>query len=146
MVMRSAAKVSIVLLVVIGFVVNVPLASAAEHDSFDISPSFGNLQNHEISTLKESQQTVLYLTIQNKLSEKQPAVIIYEVWNEEEFTVYLAWQTVTIPANGEYEMSVSWLPSAPGNYILRTFALSSLNPEDSEVLSSVFVSEMLTVI
>jgi len=42
------------------------------------------------------------------------------------FTVYLQWQTGTLPAGGAINMGLSFVPTEAGDYTVRTFVLSSI--------------------
>jgi hypothetical protein len=102
-------------------------------------PSLKDISGNEIDEVGVGQQVVLSTTIQNNNDEPQPFVALIEVRDSDGITVFLAWQTGTLNANGEAEVGLSWTPEEAGDYTVRTFVISELAAPD--ILSPVAESE-----
>src|SRR5690606_31676425 len=102
------------------------------------APSVRDSQGNTIGQVLAGQQVVLSSTIQNNEGISGPYAAIVEVRDSSGVTVYLQWQTGTLPANGSTNVGVSWTPDAPGTYTIRVFVLSSLS--NPQILSEIVTS------
>ncbi|MGH9923695.1 MAG: hypothetical protein ACRD38_13180 [Nitrososphaerales archaeon] len=129
--------------VLLGFV---PLAFAQSIDPIvEISPSFQNLSGDEITEQGIGKPVLLDLSLTNRYDKKESVVAIIDVRDEEGVTWYIAWQGTSLNENGNYTMSVSWLPTEAGEYQIRSFAVDSLEPGSIDVVSPVYTSRTLLV-
>jgi hypothetical protein len=87
-------------------------------------------------------QLVLSTTIENNF-DAQEYVVIIEARDENGVSVFIGLQSGTLAPDTSSSIEASWTPESPGDYQIRTFAISSL--EDGEVLSGVSVSNTLIV-
>lgn len=88
-----------------------------------------------VDQVQAGQQVVLTTTINNNLDEAVPFVAIVEVRDDNGVTVFLAWQTGTLGADGRATVGLSWTPDFAGDYDIRTFVISSL--DNPRILSEV---------
>lgn len=68
---------------------------------------------------------ILSVDINNNDFDQEFAGIV-EVRDADGFTVYLQWQTGTLPAGGDVNIGLSFVPTEAGEYTVRTFVLSSI--------------------
>lgn len=121
------------------FVLTAPVGSAITSGSTTPStPVVRDSQNNPVTQVLAGQQVVLSSTIKNNEDAPTPYAAIVEVRDSDGVTVYLQWQTGTLPANGSNNVGVSWTPDEPGTYTIRVFVLSDLN--NPQILSSVVTS------
>jgi hypothetical protein len=93
-----------------------------------------------LDEISAGQQVVLTTNVVNNNAGSQPFVALIEVRDSSGITVFLAWQTGTLPANGQTQVGLSWTAEFPGDYTVRTFVISDLaNPD---VLSEVSETEI----
>jgi hypothetical protein len=94
----------------------------------------------ELDEVSSGQQVVLTTNVINNNAAPQPFVALLEVRDNNGVTIFLAWQTGTLPANDRTQVGLSWTPEDPGDYQVRTFVISDLtNPR---VLSLVSTSDI----
>jgi hypothetical protein len=91
-----------------------------------VDPATGS----ELTTVTVGRQIVLSTTIINNFDSAQPFVAMMEVRDSNGITQRVDFQTGTLEPSGQTGIGVSWTPSAPGDYTVRTFAISNLqNPQ-----------------
>jgi hypothetical protein len=124
----------------------VPLAYAQSIDPVvEISPSFQNLSDDEITEQGIGKPVLLDLSLTNRYDTSESVVAIVDVQDEEGVTWYLAWQGISLDENGNSTMRISWLPTEAGEYQIRSFAVDSVEPGSIDVLSPVYTSRTLLV-
>ncbi len=124
-----------------------PIALGQESSDIivELQPSFHSLVGDEILVQNPGKPVIIEVAMHNKYDFEQPAVGMVDVRDAHGVTWYIAWQSTNLSPNGNYEMSVSWLPTDKGEYRVRTFAVSALPPGEVDVLSPVYESALLTV-
>lgn len=88
---------------------------------------------------------MLNFDVHNNQNQTRSGVVVFEVRDSNEFTVYLGWQSVNVGANGNSSMAVSWVPSDDGRYVIRTFALQGLEGDEVKSWSAIYESRRLNV-
>jgi hypothetical protein len=124
------------------FQFTVSIGGAGDIDSTTVTPP--EPQDPTGQTLDEvsaGQQVVLSTSVRNNNAAPQDFVALIEVRDSSGITVYLAWQTGTLPANGQTQVGLSWTPEFTDDYTVRTFVISDLN--NPRVLSEVSESEIV---
>jgi len=102
-----------------------------------IPPAAEDVSGNPVSEINAGKQVILTTTVTNVNAQSQPFVALIEVRDSNDITVYLAWQTGTLPANGKADIGLSWTPDFADSYEVRTFAISSLsNPQILSEISS----------
>jgi hypothetical protein len=84
-------------------------------------------------------QATLSSVITNDGDHSQQFVELVEVKDSSGVTVFLAWQSGALGPNSQTQIGVSWIPERPGDYNVRTFAIS--NFDNPQVLSQVSESD-----
>jgi hypothetical protein len=89
-----------------------------------------------------TQQAVLLSTtiVNNNQSEMQFLTLI-EARTSDDVTRYLEWQSHTLQSEGSAEIELPWVPTTPGFYQLRTFAVSDL--DNPQILTEIATSEVV---
>ncbi|HJS82319.1 MAG TPA: hypothetical protein VJ742_05730, partial [Nitrososphaera sp.] len=103
-------------------------------------PEPQDVTGRPLDEVSEGQQVVLTTRVVNEGGSAQPFVALIEVRDNNGVTVYLAWQTGTLPAGGSSQVGLSWTPEDSGDYDIRTFVISSL--ENPRILSPVVTSDI----
>ena len=103
-------------------------------------PVVKDVSGGSVDDIVPGQQVVLSTTVQNNLDEDLPFTALIEVRDSSGITVFLAWQTGTLNADGRAEVGLSWTPDRSGDYQVRTFVDSNLN--NPQVLSQVMTSNI----
>ncbi|MGI0048984.1 MAG: hypothetical protein ACREAW_05545, partial [Nitrososphaera sp.] len=98
-------------------------------------PEPQDVTGQTLDEISAGQQVVLTTNVVNNNAGSQPFVALIEVRDSSGITVFLAWQTGTLPANGQSQVGLSWTEEVPGDYTVRTFVISDLASPD--VLSKV---------
>jgi hypothetical protein len=114
------------------FVLVVPVGSSGVSDVTATTPEPvvpRDISGEELEEVSAGQQVVLSSIVNNNRSSELDYAAIIEVQDADGFTVLLQWATGTLPANGENSVGLSWTPTEPGTYTVRTFVLSEIgNP------------------
>jgi hypothetical protein len=103
-------------------------------------PRLQDVSGQDIDEVSAGQQVVLTTDVRNNEASATPFVALIEVRDSSGVTVFLAWQTGTLPANGRTQVGLSWTPEDSGDYEVRTFVISNLNRPD--ILSEVETSDI----
>lgn len=118
--------------------VDKPDASGAVNSG---SPAIKDITGKTLPSIQVDQQVILATTVENTGSQEQPFIALVEVRDSAGATVFLQWQSGIIGAGAKSEIGLSWTPSKPGTYEVRTFAISDLaNPQ---ILSQVAKSSVI---
>lgn len=114
------------------FVLVVPVGSSGVSDVTATTPEPvvpRDISGEELEEVSAGQQVVLSTIVNNNRSSELDYAAIIEVQDADGFTVLLQWATGTLPASGENSVGLSWTPTEPGTYTVRTFVLSEIgNP------------------
>jgi len=103
-------------------------------------PEVQDVTGQELDEISAGQQVVLTTSVRNNNAGPQEFVALVEVRDDTGVTVFLAWQTGTLPANGQTQVGLSWIPEDSGDYEVRTFVISDL--DNPRVLSLVSTSNI----
>jgi len=126
------------------FVLNVPVGTAGTTGTTTpTAPALRDAQGQPLTQVLAGQQVVLSTTIKNNEVASTSYAAIVEVRDSDGVTVYLNWQTGTLPADDSIGIGLSWTPDQPGTYTARVFVLSGLtNPQilSPTVTSTITVS------
>ena len=124
------------------FTFNVPFGAPGANDraTSPSEPVVKDVSGGSVDDIVPGQQVVLSTTVQNNLDEDLPFVALIEVRDSSGITVFLAWQTGTLNADGRAEVGLSWTPDRSGDYQVRTFVVSNLS--NPQVLSPVMTSNI----
>lgn len=120
------------------------LLSQQAHGSIAITsiefddPSLLDIQGNPLETASAGQQVLIGVSARNNHNFGQPYLLMTEVRDQNDITVYLALQNSYIDALGDYKMAASWIPTEAGTYTVSVFALVSL--EEPQILSPVYDS------
>jgi hypothetical protein len=117
------------------FEFTVPIGGVAGGAAAVSPPEPQDVTGKKLTQINSGQQVVLTTNVINKGANSQPFVALVEVRDSSDVTVYLAWQTGTLPVNGQTNVGLSWTPDQAGSYEVRTFVISSLSKPD--ILSTV---------
>lgn len=116
------------------------LMTAANAEDIDRTPSPAevyDLDGNLLDQVTTGHQVVLSKTFVNNRSVREPFVAVFEVRDSSGITVYLAWQSHTMAAEGRVDVDASWVADGVGVYEIRTFPLSNLtNPVVLDVVES----------
>jgi hypothetical protein len=119
----------------------VSIGGVGDADSTTVTPPTPrDVTGDELDEVSAGQQVVLTTNVVNNQGAPQPFVALLEVRDSNGVTIFLAWQTGTLPANDQTQVGLSWTPEEPGNYEVRTFVISDLN--NPRVLSLVATSDI----
>lgn len=92
-------------------------------------PSLLDIQGNTLETARMGQQVQLSITVHNNEPFGTPYLMVTEVRDQDDITVYLALQNSYLNPLSDYNMASSWIPTETGIYEVRVFALVSLgNP------------------
>lgn len=91
--------------------------------------------------LSAGSQVGIGTVITSNSATVQPYVSLVQVRDFAGITVYIAWQSGTLIPGGSSTIGVSWVPEEPGEYEVRTFAISSF--EEAAVISELATSKAL---
>lgn len=106
-----------------------------------MAPAVEDSSGNPVSEVTTGRQVILTTTLTNAKAGSQPFVALMEVRDSNDVTVYLAWQTGTLPPNGHSDIGLSWTPDFSGSYTARTFAISSLsNPSILSEISTTTIT------
>ena len=122
------------------------MAIGTSADDGGLTPSEPTVRTEKSEMTGEllaGQQATLSTKISSSFQREEiPFVAIIEVRDSSGVTVSIGWQSASLPAHGQTEVGMSWLPKDPGNFQVRTFLISDLL--SPQVLSEV-ASTMVTV-
>lgn len=105
-----------------------------------LPPELQDVTGQKLDEVSAGQQVMLATNVRNNNAQPQPFVALIEVRDSNGVTVFLGWQTGTLPANGQINVGLSWTPDSPGDYEVRTFVISSL--DNPRVLSTVSTTDI----
>jgi hypothetical protein len=77
----------------------------------------------------------------NETARELEFVVIIEVRDSDNTTVFLALQSGTLEPNGSTAVGTSWTAGEPSAYFFRTFTISNL--QDPSILSAVAEAEIV---
>jgi len=103
-------------------------------------PAAEDVSGNPVSEINAGEQVILTTAVTNENAQSQPFVALIEVRDSNDITVYLAWQTGTLPANGRADIGLSWTPDFADTYEVRTFVISSLS--SPQILSEIATSQI----
>lgn len=111
-------------------------AHAISNDSTDvIPPRIKDVLDRYISHAKAGSPVTLEVGIENNEDIIHPFVLLVEVRESSDTTIFLAWQSGLLGPMEQSEVGVSWTPKNKGEYEIRAFAISDL--QNPVVLSEV---------
>lgn len=84
----------------------------------------------------------LSTTIANNNEQLQPFVVLLEVRDKNDVTVFLALQSGTLDPDGSTDIGVLWQPLSEGTFEVRSFAITELGTA-AELLSTVVRSDLV---
>jgi len=87
------------------------------------SDSFGNPLDYLISQT----QMQIVGTIENKLNYEQEFIYFFQIKNSDNSVLSLSWIQGKLSPNQILDISQSWIPEKPDNYVLETYVWNSLN-------------------
>lgn len=125
-------------------------AYPASYPSLDMSmPTFENMQDKTIREAKAGQQIMIIGSVRNDiyLDENKSLTLLVEVRDQDDVTIYLAWQSGRVSPNDTFSFGTSW--TVPSDAVIgtvyetRTFALTFIGNE-AEPLSTV-LSNQITI-
>jgi hypothetical protein len=133
------SKLSLSSLIFAALILTVSLySSTAAHaistDSIGvIQPRIKDVFDRYISQAKTGSPVMLEVGIENNEDIVQPFVLLVEVRESSDITIFLAWQSGSLGPMEQSEVGVSWTPKNKGEYEIRAFAITDL--QNAEVLS-----------
>jgi plastocyanin len=112
--------------------IGVPLAygdGSYDCDNSSIAPTEPALRSDSslLKELTEGDRIVIATTVSDRCGMDHPAIVILEVRDSNDVTVFLGLQNFTIQANSQTEVGLSWVPRQAGEYQLRAFTLVSFD-------------------
>ncbi len=126
------------------FVFNIQIGTGTTDTTITAaSPGLVDSAGRPIDEPSVGSPTNIATTLVNNGDGDQPFVAILEVRNAQGITVRLATVGTTLTPNGQASVSADWTPTQPGDYTLRTFAVSNLN--NPIILSKVSESTITVV-
>jgi len=87
------------------------------------SDSFGN----PLDSLISQTQMQIVGTIENKLNYEQEFIYFFQIKNSDNSVLSLSWIQGKLSPNQILDISQSWIPEKPDNYVLETYVWNSLN-------------------
>ncbi|MGI0005958.1 MAG: hypothetical protein ACREAI_06035, partial [Nitrososphaera sp.] len=88
--------------------------------------AFEDLPGNAITTVRSDRPVVVGVSVYNEEYREVLYVMLIEVRDTEGVTHYLSWQSNMLAPFGGSRVQTYWLPDEPGSYVIRTFALTSL--------------------
>ena len=132
---------SLICLLSLGFI---SLLSLDLHDAdangsvpMQIPPMAVDSEGVELQSAVVGQMVILSTTYSNE--NCHPCVILMEVRDSKDVTVYLQFQIVTLESNTYTNLGISWIPSEQGKHEIRSFAIKSFT--EPLILSELVVSD-----
>jgi hypothetical protein len=102
-----------------------------------LSDSFGNPMT---SLLSETQMQIVG-TIENQINYDQEFIYFFQIKNSDNSVISLSWIEGKLSPNQILDISQSWIPENPENYVLETYVWNSLNeliplsPPDTRIIT-----------
>ncbi len=123
------------------------IASALSFPSVGVSnPQFLDPNGQEIGEARNSQQIIISESVKNDAyPDDKSMTLLVEIRDQEDVTIYLAWQSTVVAANQTYSFGSSWtIPDAHEgkSFSVRTFAIGGLG-DKPEPLSTVVQRELI---
>lgn len=115
--------------------------NAVAVNSFTVSQiEFNDLSGKPLDEIHTGRSVFITPTLHNNTTTKMEYTVIVEVRDANGITVYLQWASGQLEGGGEKDVSMSWVPSTPGTYDVRSFVITSLaNPQALSPVTSVDV-------
>ena len=88
-------------------------------------PKLLDTQGNEVSSASAGQ--LVFISTQFATDDRTPYVLFIEARDETGITVFSEFAIGQIEPLGQTTIGLSWSPDEPGEYILRSFALATLN-------------------
>ncbi len=105
-------------------------------------PVLVTLTSHPVSDARAGNQYIVTVDVTNRDDVRDwAAVVIVEIRDSTGYTVQLNWQSQIIRADESIQLGISWVPTYPDTYQLRTFTMSSL--ENPRGFTAVFTTEVV---
>jgi len=104
-------------------------------------PLIHDISGNLLSEIHSGQQVVINTNHSNDTLEELKFVVIIEVRDSNDVTVFLALQSGTLEPNGRTAVGTSWTAGEPSAYFFRTFTISDL--QDPSILSAVAEAEIV---
>ena len=104
---------------------------------------FEDLQGNVITAARSDRPVIIAVFSFSEVDRELPHVMVIEVRDADGVTRHLSWQGNTLAPFGGGQVRTYWIPSEPGSYEIRTFAIDKLH--DPQALSSVHEFRQLTV-
>lgn len=128
-------------------VATLPDVYGISYDSLNISsPTFMNVNGERITQTEKGQQIVISESIENNIYQEGTSLVaLVEIRDQNDVTVYLAWQGAKIAFEDSYTFGISWsVPDELGSqtYSVRTFVVTALG-DDAQPLSMVKDSTLM---
>jgi hypothetical protein len=122
--LKTFTTLSITILVLLLFSIS---GAYASDDLFALvtSPKLQDTQGNELSSASVGQLVIISTQFVTK--DSTPYVLIIEARDEKGMTVFAQFAIGEIDAFGQTTIGLSWSPDEPGEYLLRSFALTSFD-------------------
>ena len=120
--------------------VSVPYPSHASAELIVSAPYAVTVDGERIIRLGENAQGIIMVDLENIDAVSQPYVLILEIRDADDITIYLQFQKGELDAHSESQVGISWASEAAGSFQARALILSSL--ENPFVLSPVVSSKL----
>lgn len=104
-------------------------------------PLVQDISGNPLSVITSGQQVVINTNHSNETARELEFVVIIEVRDSDNTTVFLALQSGTLEPNGRTAVGTSWTAGEPSAYFFRTFTISGL--QDPSILSAVAEAEII---
>jgi len=92
--------------------------------------TFVDQTGSRLKDITVGQQVMIQAKVTSNFETTEEIAYISQVKDSEGITVALSWITGTLAAGQEFELAVSWIPEAPGEYTAEVFVWKSIkNPE-----------------
>lgn len=101
-----------------------------------------NSSNGKVSDLRVGSELKISTALVNNLDQSQHFVIILEVRDNNDVTVFLGSSAGVLPPSGQTNIELPWTPEMEGNYEFRTFAISQF---DQPLILSLISSSTIMV-
>lgn len=136
-----------VLLVIFGLLSNAqPLATSIENECAQFSdlsaPTAKDAAGNEITSANVSQMVIIFSTFSNPCYFDQQVVIVTEVRDQDDATVFFQRAPVRAGAFNSSEIGALWTPETAGRYELRSFAFSN---SSVQILTKLQTRELVVI-
>lgn len=90
-------------------------------------PYVQNIAGETIMSLGVDSQALLQVDMENMNDEPQPYVVLMEVRDSDDVTIYLQFQKGQLAPESSTQVGISWIVDSTGDYQVRSFVLSDFN-------------------